>query len=345
MALCVAAWPSAAEQPYPARPVRVVVPYPAGSTPDIVARVLGEQLHKIFGQAFLVDNRPGAAGNIGTEAVAKAQPDGYMLLVAVNGPVAVNKYLYKNLGYDPERDLRPVSLLAWAPQMLVVRPGVPAADLDGLVRYARAHPGRLSYASVGSGSASHLTMELLKSEAQVFIARLSAGHYGPHERQCRCDVRDHPRGAAPSAGRQASRPRGHVANAQRNGAGRAERAGGGVSGPRIACLDRPAGATVSAGRGGSPSKRGHYGRHACRRGARRAPRPRFRRSRRPTWRIRGLDSLRIVEMGESYPGKWSSGGLSLRFLRCNALTRFPPTSYNLCLFGRGVEQSGSSSGS
>jgi tripartite-type tricarboxylate transporter receptor subunit TctC len=177
--LCLAAWPSVAEQPYPARPVRIVVPYPAGSTPDIVARVLGEQLHKAFGQAFLVDNRPGAAGNIGTEAVAKALPDGYMILVAVNGPVAVNKYLYKNLGYDPERDLRPVSLLAWAPQMLVVRPGVPAADLDGLVRYARTHPGRLSYASVGSGSASHLTMELLKSEARVFVVHIPYRGFPP----------------------------------------------------------------------------------------------------------------------------------------------------------------------
>lgn len=159
--------------------MRVVVPYPAGSTPDIVARVLSEQLHKAFGQAFLVDNRPGAAGNIGTEAVAKALPDGYMILVAVNGPVAVNKYLYKNLGYDPERDLRPVSLLAWAPQMLVVSPGVPVADLDGLVRYARTHPGRLSYASVGSGSASHLTMELLKSEARVFIVHIPYRGFPP----------------------------------------------------------------------------------------------------------------------------------------------------------------------
>jgi len=178
-ALCLAAWPSAAQQPYPARPVRVVVPYTAGSTPDIVARVLCEQLHKAFGQAFLVDNRPGAAGNIGTEAVAKAQPDGYMLLVAVNGPVAVNKHLYKNLPYDPERDLRPISLLAWAPQMLVVRPGVPVADLDGLVRYARAHPGRLSYASVGGGSASHLTMELLKSEARIFLVHIPYRGFPP----------------------------------------------------------------------------------------------------------------------------------------------------------------------
>jgi len=141
--------------------------------------MLGEQLHRALGQAFVVDNRPGAAGNIGTEAVAKAQPDGYMLLVAVNGPVAVNKYLYKNLGYDPERDLRPISLLAWAPQMLVVRPGIPAADFDSFVRYARTHPGRLSYASVGSGSASHLTMELLKSEARVFIVHIPYRGFPP----------------------------------------------------------------------------------------------------------------------------------------------------------------------
>jgi tripartite-type tricarboxylate transporter receptor subunit TctC len=161
------------------RPVRVVVPYPAGSTPDIVARVIGEQLHKVFSQPFVVDNRPGAAGNIGTEAVAKATPDGYTLLVAVNGPVAVNKYLYKNLPFDPERDLRPISLLASAPQMLVVRPGLPIKDLRSFVEYARSQPGRLSYASVGSGSASHLTMELLKTEARVFIVHIPYRGFPP----------------------------------------------------------------------------------------------------------------------------------------------------------------------
>ena len=157
----------------------MIVPYPAGSTPDLVARVLGERLHKALGQPFIVDNRAGAGGNIGTEAVVRSAPDGYTLLVAVNGPVAVNKYLYKGLSYDPERDLQPVSLLAWAPQMLVVRPGVPAEDFNSFIEYLRAHPGKLSYASVGSGSASHLTMELLKSEAGVAMVHVPYRGFPP----------------------------------------------------------------------------------------------------------------------------------------------------------------------
>ncbi|HEX6689665.1 MAG TPA: tripartite tricarboxylate transporter substrate-binding protein, partial [Burkholderiales bacterium] len=170
---------NACAQGYPERPVRVVVPYPPGSTPDLVARTLGERLQKEFGQPFVVENRSGAAGNIGTEVVAKAAPDGYTLLVAVNGPVAVNKHLYANLPFDPDRDLQPVSLLAWAPQMLVVRAGVPAADLRAFLEHLRAQPGRLSYASVGGGSASHLTMELLKTEAGVAIVHVPYRGFPP----------------------------------------------------------------------------------------------------------------------------------------------------------------------
>jgi tripartite-type tricarboxylate transporter receptor subunit TctC len=166
-------------QPYPAKPVRIVVPYPPGSTPDTVGRTLAERLQSSLGQPFLVENRSGAAGNIGTEAVAKAAPDGYTLLVAVNGPIAVNKHLYKDLPYDPDRDLQPVSLLAWASQMLVVRPGVPAQDFGGFIDYLRSQPGRLSYASVGSGSASHLTMELLKSESRVQMTHIPYRGFPP----------------------------------------------------------------------------------------------------------------------------------------------------------------------
>jgi tripartite-type tricarboxylate transporter receptor subunit TctC len=156
-----------------------VVPYPAGSTPDIVGRTLGERLQAAFAQPFLVENRTGAGGNIGTEAVARAAPDGHTLLVAVNGPVAINKHLYKTLPYDPDRDLQPVSLLAWAPQMLVVRAEVPAHDFDAFIRRLRSQPGKLSYASVGSGSASHLTMELLKSEAGVSILHIPYRGFPP----------------------------------------------------------------------------------------------------------------------------------------------------------------------
>ena len=179
-AAALAALPlTGAGQAYPSKPVRIVVPYPAGSTPDIVGRTLGERLQAAFGQPFLVENRTGAGGNIGTEAVARAAPDGHTLLVAVNGPVAVNKHLYKALPYDPDKDLQPVSLLAWAPQMLVVRPDLPAHDFDAFIRHLRSQPGRLSYASVGGGSASHLTMELLKSEAGVSIVHVPYRGFPP----------------------------------------------------------------------------------------------------------------------------------------------------------------------
>ena len=166
-------------QSYPSKPVRVIIPYPPGSTPDIVGRTVSDRLQKALGQPFVVENRTGAGGNIGTEAVAKSAPDGYTLLVAVNGPVAVNKHLYKSLPYDPDKDLQPISLLASAPQMLVVKPDVPVADFKSFLQYAKKNPGRLSYASVGAGSASHLTMELLKSEAGVFIVHIAYRGFPP----------------------------------------------------------------------------------------------------------------------------------------------------------------------
>ena len=159
-------------QAYPARPVKVVIPYPPGSTPDIVGRTLSTRLQEALGQPFVVENRTGAGGNIGAEAVAKAPADGHTLLVGINGPAAINKFLYKGLTYDSDRDLLPVSLLASAPQMLVAVQAVPASSFREFVDYARAHPGKLSYGSVGSGSASHLTMELLKSDARVFVVHI-----------------------------------------------------------------------------------------------------------------------------------------------------------------------------
>lgn len=176
---CAAIACSVLAQPYPARAVKVVVPYPAGSTPDIVARTLATKLHAAFGQPFIVDNRPGAGGNIGADAVAKSAPDGHTLLVAVNGPVAVNKYLYKDMPYDPDRDLAPISLLASSPQILVVVPSLGVGTFKEFVDYLRRNPGRLSYASVGSGSASHLTMELLKSDAGLFIVHIPYRGFPP----------------------------------------------------------------------------------------------------------------------------------------------------------------------
>ena len=163
---------AASGQSYPNKPVRVIVPYPAGSTPDVIGRTLAERLQKAFGQPFIVENRTGAGGSIGAEAVAKAAPDGYTLLVGGNGPVAINKHLYKALSYDPDRELAPISLLATAPQMLVVKPELKLDDYKSFVEYARRNPRKLSYASVGGGSASHLTMELLKSDAGIDLVHV-----------------------------------------------------------------------------------------------------------------------------------------------------------------------------
>ncbi len=178
-AFCSLVQAQAFAQPYPAKPVRVVIPYPPGSTPDIVGRTLSAKLQESLGQPFVVENRTGAGGNIGAEAVAKAPADGYTLLIGINGPAAINKFLYKDLTYDSDKDLVPVSLLASAPQMLVVTPSVDAVDFKSLIAYLRKNPGRLSYGSVGSGSAAHLTMELLKSDAKVFAVHIPYRGFPP----------------------------------------------------------------------------------------------------------------------------------------------------------------------
>ena len=127
----------------------------------------------------MVENRTGAGGNIGAEAVAKSPADGYTLLIGINGPAAINKFLYKDLGYDSDKDLLPISLLASAPQMLVVMPSRQIDDFKAFVGYVRKNPGKLSYGSVGGGSASHLTMELLKSDAKVFIVHIPYRGFPP----------------------------------------------------------------------------------------------------------------------------------------------------------------------
>ncbi len=166
-------------QPYPAKPVRVVVTFPPGSTPDVVGRALASRLQAVMGQPFVVENRSGAGGNVGADAVAKAAADGYTLLVSTNGVFAINKALFKSMPFDPDKDLAPISLLATAPQMLVVNPSLGVRDFKGFLEYARRNPGKLSYGSVGAGSASHLTMELLKSDAGVFIVHIPYKGFPP----------------------------------------------------------------------------------------------------------------------------------------------------------------------
>jgi len=154
----------ASAQNYPNRAVRVIVPWPPGQATDIAARVIAERLQNSFGQPFVVDNRPGAGGSIGTDAVAKGTPDGYTLLAASSGPVSIMPNLQKT-PYDPLKDLTPVSLIALAPFALVVNPNFPANNAKDLVALVRANPGKYTFSSSGTGATAHLISELFNAMA------------------------------------------------------------------------------------------------------------------------------------------------------------------------------------
>jgi len=156
---------SASAQSWPDRPVRVVVPAPAGSSLDIVVRTLGERLKERWKQPLVVENKPGAGGLLGMDVVAKAPPDGYTLGIGFNGPIAFAPFMYKKMPYDPARHLVPVVLTTSQPNVLAVQASNPATTLPEFVTWARQQGNKLSYGSVGNGSSSHLTMELLKSVA------------------------------------------------------------------------------------------------------------------------------------------------------------------------------------
>lgn len=150
------------------KPIHLVVPFPPGSSPDILARSIAEPLSQKLKQSIVVENKPGAGGNIGTRLVARAQPDGYTLLYTINGPLVTAPALYKKtLGYDPEKDLSPVTLVATSPNVLVVGKSVNAKNVAALVKEIKANPGKFNYGSVGPGSASHLAMEMFKNSAGI----------------------------------------------------------------------------------------------------------------------------------------------------------------------------------
>lgn len=151
----------------PSRPLRIVVPFAPGGQPDVVARALAEPLSKSLGQPVIVENRPGAGGNIAADAVAKAAPDGYTLLMGTNGPLAVSPAIYKDLPYDPLKDLAPITLVGTSPNLIAVNPGLAVTTLKGLVDKAKVEPGKLNFSSVGKGSISQLSMELLNSVAGI----------------------------------------------------------------------------------------------------------------------------------------------------------------------------------
>jgi tripartite-type tricarboxylate transporter receptor subunit TctC len=162
-ALASLAW----AQSYPTKPIRLVVPFPAGGTTDILARAAAQKLTEAWGQTVIVDNRPGAGGNIGSELVAKSAPDGYTLEMGTVGTHAINASLYAKMPYDHVKDFVPVILVAGVPNVLVVHPSVPVHSVAELIAYAKANPGKLNFASSGSGTSIHLSGELFKVMAGV----------------------------------------------------------------------------------------------------------------------------------------------------------------------------------
>ena len=163
---------------YPTKPVRLVVPFAAGGTTSILARMLADRMGASMGQPMVVDNRPGAGGNVGMDHVAKSEADGYTLLMGPIG-MAINPALYAKMTFDPIKDLAPIGLYAGVPNLLVVHPSVPATNVKELIDYAKSNPGKLNYASNGNGTSSHLAAEMLKAAAHVDIPHVPYKGGGP----------------------------------------------------------------------------------------------------------------------------------------------------------------------
>lgn len=170
--LCLLAGWAAAQGAYPNRAVRVIVPFPAGQTTDVVARLLSQQFTESLGQSFYVDNKAGAGAIIGTEQAKNAVPDGYTLLMASSGPLAINPSLYSKLPYDTLKDFQPIGMIVVVPQFLVVNKDFPANNLKELIAYVKQNPGKVNFGSGGSGLTNHLTMELLKASTGIQITHV-----------------------------------------------------------------------------------------------------------------------------------------------------------------------------
>lgn len=161
-----------AQAAYPTRPVRMIVPFPAGGPTDVMARAAAKAMADKLGQPFVVENKAGAGGNIGTDAVAKAVADGYTIGLTAISSLAIAPHLYSSMPFDVEKDLRPISLVGTTPCALVVHPGAPFSDLKGMVAYAKAHPGKVNYATSGIGTSNHLAAELLQSVAGIQLTNV-----------------------------------------------------------------------------------------------------------------------------------------------------------------------------
>ncbi|MCK1312400.1 tripartite tricarboxylate transporter substrate binding protein [Bradyrhizobium sp. CW9] len=182
--LAVARAPSAEAQPtdYPSRPIQVYVPFAGGSASDVITRILLNRMATSLGQTFVVDNRPGAGGNIGTAAAAHAAPDGYTLLMSTSGPLAANKSLFRDLGYDPLKDLAPIGLFAVLPNVVVINSKLPPKSLRELIEYAKTHPKELNYGTVGVGSSQHLAgayFEQLTGTELTHVSYRNISNYTP----------------------------------------------------------------------------------------------------------------------------------------------------------------------
>jgi tripartite-type tricarboxylate transporter receptor subunit TctC len=168
-----------AQADWPSRPVRIVVPFAPGGTTDLTARIVAEQLGQALKQTFVIENKAGAGGNIGAAEVAKAAPDGYTFLMGTPGTQAINQFLYSKMPYDTAKDLVPVSFVVRVPNVMILNPSVPAKNLKEFIALAKAKPGALSYGSPGNGSTGHLSSELFKTQANVFITHIPYRGSGP----------------------------------------------------------------------------------------------------------------------------------------------------------------------
>ena len=168
-----------AQGKFPQRPITLVVPTAPGGSTDFTARLIVEPLAKALGQPVVVDNKPGASGNIGNQFVARAKADGYTLLVSYSGYHVGNPHLFKQAGWDPIKDFAPVAMMTRAPQVIAARPDLPANNLKELIAYAKAHPGKLNYASSGNGSIQHIAGELFKQLTGTFITHIPYKGSGP----------------------------------------------------------------------------------------------------------------------------------------------------------------------
>lgn len=172
VALCSAAGPALSQSGYPAKPVRLIAPFPPGGTTDVLSRIVAQKLSDTLGRQVVVDNRPGASGNLGHEVAAKTPPDGYTLVMSSNAALVANPHLYKRLGFDPLNDFVPISLVAKAGQVLAVHPSVPVRNVKDLIALARASPGRLNFGSGGRGTPAHVAGEIFKAATGINIVHV-----------------------------------------------------------------------------------------------------------------------------------------------------------------------------